>query len=214
MCRARGSASGAAERAATTAAAATAGSSRSVPFAIRSTAWRYRSRVARVMPAYVSAGSSRSIASAALAVSTNSVQSMPVTRRRLAMEFAITSCVSANSCADRCAASSTVIMSSATHGSSQSRGVKSERRLRICWRKRVRNAGVRSGPRYTNADSAFAAAPNTLTARRRDTHSSAEARSATSRAARSAIRRTLSRYPMRNIAGIAQSSPSVSVVTR
>ena len=35
-----------------TAAAATAGSSRSVPLAIRSTAWRYRSRVARVIAAY------------------------------------------------------------------------------------------------------------------------------------------------------------------
>ena len=78
------------------------------------------------------------------------------------MEFAITSCVSANSWTERCAASSTVITSSATHCSSQSNGVKSERRLRICWRKRVRNAGVRSGPRCTNADRRRGDAPDTL----------------------------------------------------
>ena len=47
--------------------------------------------------AYVPAGSSRSMASVALAVSTNAVQSMLATERRLAMEFAITSCVSASS---------------------------------------------------------------------------------------------------------------------
>ncbi len=147
-----------------------------------------------------------------LADSTTVVQSMLATWRKLAMEFAITSCVSASSCAERCAASSTVMTSSASHCSSQSSGVKSDRRLRICCRNLVRNAGVRVGPRCTNA--ARSSSPNGPASMRRDTHASADARSATSRDARRAIRLTFSRYPIRNIAGIAHSSPSVSALTR
>ena len=49
------------------------------------------------MVAYVPDGSSRNAASVELVASTNAVQSMLATERRLAIEFAMTSCVSASS---------------------------------------------------------------------------------------------------------------------
>ena len=152
----------------------------------------------------------------ALVDSTNLGQSMLPTARRLAMLFAMTSCVMARCCVERCTASSTVITSSATHCSSHRSGVKSERRLRICWRKRIRNAGVSSGGRFTRSPSARASVSSFArsASRRRVTHSSADCVSAASRAARTAMWRTFSRKPIRSMAGIAHSSPMVSGVTR
>ena len=131
------------------------------------------------------------------------------------MLLAITTWVSASRWVERAVASSALSASSAIHCSSRTTAGSAPPSIRSWWRKREMNVGVSAGGLEANRSSSRSSAPSPATAACaiRVAALSAAASSSSRATVRSAMRRTFSISPSRSMAGIAHSSPMVSVET-